>query len=201
MKIGILGGTFDPVHRGHLAIAEEVMGRLSLDTVLFIPAGQPWMKERSAITPAQHRVEMLWLAISGRPGFELSTLEIERQGPTYTVDTLAELKDRLGEGAELFFIMGVGNLEELPRWHEPARLISLCKMVVVPRPGYSCPDLNALEAQIKGLSSRAIFLDGPNLDISATAIRERVSQGLSIVDLVPDSVARYIKKHRLYTRD
>jgi nicotinate-nucleotide adenylyltransferase len=200
MKIGILGGTFDPVHRGHLAIAGEVRNKLSLDTVLFMPAGQPWMKAGEDVTPAQHRVEMVWLAISGEPGFELSTLEIQRQGPTYTVDTLVELKDRLGEGVELFFIVGVGSLQELPLWHEPARLISLCTLVVVPRPGYSSPDVNALEARIPGLSRRLVLLDGPNIDISATAIRERIAQGLSIADLVTDSVAQYIEEHKLYIR-
>jgi len=200
MKLGVLGGTFDPVHRGHIAIAEEARQRLSLDSVLFMPAGQPWMKPGSYITPAQHRVEMVRLAIAGEPNFELSTLEIERRGPTYTVETLVELKDRLGEGVEIFFIMGVESLESLPQWQNPDRIITLCQLVAVPRPGYGAPDIRALEAKIPGLSRRVILPDGPLVDISATDIRERAVRGLPISHLVPEAVARYIKEHGLYQK-
>lgn len=201
MKIGVLGGTFDPIHLGHLAIAEEARKRLKLDIVLFIPAGQPWMKTGSALTPVEHRVEMVRLAIAGRPYFKLSMLEVDRTGPTYTVDTLVELRKGLNEEDELFFILGVGSLKELPRWHEPARIIALCRLVVAPRPGYPQPDLKALEAKIPGLSRRVILLTGPLVDISATDIRERVAGGISISRLVPETVERYIKEHGLYTGD
>jgi len=199
MKIGVLGGTFDPIHQGHLVIAEEVVTRLNLAEILFVPAGQPWLKMDYPISAAEHRVQMVRLAIAGKPGFKLSTMEIERAGPTYTVDTIAQLQVQLGAGAELFFILGWDNLNELPRWREPARLVKLCHLVAVPRPGYPLPDLNSLEAVIPGLTSSTIILDTPEIDISASEIRNRVAQGLSISHLVPKPVDNYIREHRLYT--
>jgi len=198
MNIGVLGGTFDPIHVGHLILAEEVRARLKLAEILFVPAGQPWLKVDSPISPAEHRVEMVRLAIAGKPQFALSTMEIERAGPTYTVDTIAELKARLGAGDELFFILGWDNLAELPQWRQPSRLIRMCRLVAVPRPGSPCPDLKALEAVIPGLSQSVILLDEPKVDISASAIRNRVAQGLSIRHLVPESVDEYIRQHKLY---
>ena len=198
MNIGVLGGTFDPIHIGHLILAEEVRARLNLAEVLFVPAGQPWLKVASPISPAEHRVEMVRLAIADKPYFKLSTIEIERAGPTYTVDTIAELKARLGAGDELYFILGWDNLAQLPLWKEPSRLIRMCHLVAVPRPGYPRPDLKALEAVIPGLSQRVMFMDKPEIDISASVIRSRVAQGLPIHHLVPEPVNRYIKQHKLY---
>ncbi len=200
MDIGVLGGTFDPVHNGHLAIAEEVQARLSLAEVLFVPAGQPWLKPEHPIAAAEHRMEMLRLALTGKPYFKLSTIEIERAGPTYTVDTLTELKSQHNTG-EIFFIVGWDSLTELPKWKEPSRIVSLCRLVAVPRPGYSLPDLKSLEAAITGLSGRLILLDKPRIDISATAIRSRIALGLSIRDLVPEVVERYIREYRLYVKN
>ncbi len=198
MNIGVLGGTFDPVHIGHLVLAEEVRTRLNLTEILFVPAGQPWLKVDSPISPAEHRVEMVRLAIADKPYFKLSTMEIERAGPTYTVDTIAELKAQLGIGDELFFILGWDNLAKLPQWTQPSRLITMCRLVAVPRPDYPLPDLKALEADIPGLSQRVTLMDKPEIDISASAIRERVAQGLSIRHLIPEPVERYIKEHKLY---
>ncbi len=198
MKIGVLGGTFDPIHNGHIKIAEETRAQLMLAEVLFVPAGQPWLKGSSPITAAEHRVQMVRLAISEYPYFKLSTIEIDRSGPTYTVDTLAELHAQLGSGKELYFIIGMDSLAELPRWREPSRLIELCCLVAVPRPGYSLPDMGVLEKAIPGLSQRLVILDKPEVDISATEIRKRVAQGLSIHGLVPEPVEEYIKEHRLY---
>ena len=198
MKIGVLGGTFDPVHRGHLLVAEEARARLNLDEVLFVPAGQPWLKGDSLITAAEHRVQMLRLAIAGYPYFKLSTVEVDRSGPSYTVDTIAALQAQLGAGNELFFILGWDALAQLPRWREPSRLIKMCHLVAVPRPGYPMPDLNSLEAAIPGLSRRLILLEKPEVDIEATEIRNRVARGLSIRHLVPEPVDDYIKKHKLY---
>ncbi len=198
MNIGVLGGTFDPVHIGHLILAEEVRARLNLAEILFVPAGQPWLKVDSPISPAEHRVEMVRLAIADKPYFKLSTMEIERAGPTYTVDTIAELKARLEAGDELFFILGWDNLAELPLWREPSRLTTMCRLVAVPRLGYPLPDLKALEVSIPGLSQRVTLMDKPEIDISASAIRDRVAQGLSICHLVPEPVERYIKEHKLY---
>jgi len=201
MKIGVLGGTFDPVHMGHLIIAEEVRARLDLAEVLFVPAGQPWLKLNNAISPAEHRVAMIRLAIADEPSFKLSTTEVERPGPSYTVDTIAELSRQIGAGDKLFFILGWDNLNQLPQWHEPSRLVKLCRLVPVPRVGCPSPDLDSLEAAIPGLSQSIIMLDTPQIEISSSEIRDRVARGLSIHQLVPEAVERYIKEHRLYARE
>ena len=198
MNIGVLGGTFDPIHRGHMVVAEETRARLNLAEVLFVPAAQPWLKAGSPILAAEHRVQMVRLAIADEPCFKLSTVEIDRAGPSYTVDTMAELQAKFGAGAELFFILGWDNLVQLHRWKELSRLITMCRLVAVPRPGYLLPDLNSLEAAVPGLLRRLIVLDKPAVDISATEIRKRVAQGLSIHHLVPEPVDEYIKKHKLY---
>ena len=198
MRLGVLGGTFDPIHSGHLAVAGEVRSRLNVEQILFVPAGQPWLKEGGPITASEHRVQMVRLAISDRPYCEVSTMEIDRAGPSYTLDTLAELWRRLGAGDELFFIMGWDSLSELPQWKEPARIIRLCKLVAVPRPGYARPDLEFLEKSIPGLSRRVTILDRPEVDISASDIRERVAGGLSISGLVPEAVEGYIGEQGLY---
>jgi len=125
-------------------------------------------------------------------------MEIERSGPTYTVDTIKKLREKLGTGDELFFILGWENLEDLPRWHQPELLIALCRLVAVPRVGCPVLDLSSLEEVLPGVSQRVILLDKPEIDISASVIRERVSQGLSISHLVPEAVERYIKQHKLY---
>jgi len=198
MNIGVLGGTFDPIHMGHLIIAEEVRARLDLAEVLFVPAGQPLLKLNNVISPAEHRVEMVRLAISDEPSFRLSTMEIERPGPSYTVDTMAELDNQIGAGDKLFFILGWDNLIQLPQWHEPSRLVRLCRLVPVPRVGHPTPDLDSLEAAVPGLSQSIIMLDTPQIEISSSEIRDRVARRLSIHQLVPEPVERYIKEHRLY---
>jgi len=198
LNIGVMGGTFDPIHMGHLIVAEEVRARLNLAEILLVPAGQPWLKMDSPISPTEHRVHMVRLAIADKPHFKLSTMEIERPGATYTVDTMAELQAQLGASNDLFFILGWDSLAELPQWKEPSRLITMCQLVVVPRPGYPRPDLKALEALIPGLSQRVIIMDKPEIDINASEIRDRVAQGLSISHLVPEPVDEYIKRHKLY---
>jgi nicotinate-nucleotide adenylyltransferase len=198
MNIGVLGGTFDPIHMGHLIIAEETRARLDLTEVLFVPAGQPWLKANNYISPAEHRVQMVRLAIADEPPFKVSTMEIERAGPSYTVDTIAELKGQIGAGDKLFFILGWDNLMQLPKWHEPARLVRMCRLVPVPRVGYPSPNFNALEAAIPGLSQSIILLDTPQIEISSSEIRSRVARGLPIHCLVPEPVERYITQHGLY---
>ena len=198
MKIGVLGGTFDPIHYGHLAAAEQAIARLKLAEVVFMPVGQPWLKREQRISPSEHRLQMVRLAIADKPYFKLSAMEIERAGPSYTVDTMAELRSQLGAGDELFFILGWGSLAELPHWREPARLIQLCRLVAVTRPGSPTPDLEALESTIPGISRRVMLLDKPRIDISASAIRQRVARGEPIRRLVPEPVAEYITQHRLY---
>lgn len=198
MRVGILGGTFDPVHTGHIRVAEEVMSRLGLGKVIFVPAGQPWLKAGGPIAPAKHRVQMVRLAIAGRPGFELSLVEIERPGPSYTIDTIQDLRAQLGEEVELFFILGCDNLAQLHKWKDAVRLISLCRLVAVPRPGCEMPELKKLEEALPGISASVIALDKPEIDISATEIRKRAEHGLSVRGLVPDAVADYIRQHKLY---
>jgi nicotinate-nucleotide adenylyltransferase len=202
MNIGVLGGTFDPVHMGHLIIAEEVRARLDLAEVLFVPAGQPWLKlnNANAISPPQHRMEMVRLAIADEPAFKPSTMEIERPGPSYTVDTIAELRSQIGADDKLFFILGWDNLNQLPRWHQPSRLVKLCRLVPLRRVGFTSPDLDSLEAAIPGLAKSLVMLDTPQIEISASEIRARVARGLSIHKLVPEPVERYIIEHGLYLK-
>jgi nicotinate-nucleotide adenylyltransferase len=199
VKTGILGGTFDPVHNGHIELAAEVAESLGLSRVIFIPAGQPWFKEGEVITAAEQRLAMLKLALDGNPLFGISEMEIERSGPTYTVDTMRELK-RQHSGEEFYFILGWDNLRDLPCWHKPQELISLCRLGVVPRVGTKSPDLNDLEKNLPGIRGRLEMLDGPSIDISASEIRRRVAAGLSIEDMVPSPVGRYIKEQGLYRK-
>ena len=235
-SIGILGGTFDPIHIGHLAVAEEVREALGLERVLFIPAAVPPHKPDQLISPAEDRAAMVALAIQGNPAFELSRIELDRPGPSYSVDTLQLLSgvpaedDRGHEPRELpgpddrpgshrappapepatetpgapgaarplTFILSTEALLGLPAWHEPWRIIELARIAVVPRSGQPRPDDAWFERAFPGRIDRFTFLDGPLLDISATAIRELVRAGRSIRYLVPEDVRSYIGDHGLY---
>ena len=198
MNIGVLGGTFDPIHRAHLVVAQEVRTRLDLSEVLFVPTAKTPLKEDISISSVEHRVQMVLLAIAGYPYFKLSTIEIDRPGISYTVDTISGLHSKLGGEDELYFIIGCDSVNQLPRWKDPSRIIEMCRLVAVPRPGCSFDDTDALDRVIPGLSRKLILLDKPEIDISATEIRTRVARGLSISHLVPEAVEEYIKKHRLY---
>ncbi len=197
MNIGILGGTFDPPHIGHLIIAQEAAFRFGLERVLFVPAGQPYLKIGRSITPAHHRVEMVRRAIASNPLFAVSMLEVEREGPSYTVDTLIALHKEWGPEAHLYFIIGLDLVEEIPRWHQPERLLSLCQVIVLARPGYEAA-VGRLEEAIPGALQRLLFLEGLLIGISATDIRQRVAQGLPIRYLVPQAVGEYIRDQGLY---
>ena len=201
MKVGVVGGTFDPVHNGHLAVAEEARARLDLQEVWFVPAGQPLLRPNDPLAAAGHRVNMVRLAVDGRPYFRVSAAEVERDGPSYTVDTIAEFEARLGGGDELYLILGWDNLAGLTRWREPARLVGMCRLAAANRPGFPLPDIAALDAAIPGLAERVVVLDEPRIDISASMIRGRLARGLSIRDLVPEPVARYIEGHGLYAAE
>ncbi|MGQ9546155.1 MAG: nicotinate-nucleotide adenylyltransferase [Dehalococcoidia bacterium] len=204
MDIGVLGGTFDPIHIGHLVVAEEARTKLGLREVLFVPAGQPWLKQDHSITEAVHRVEMVRRAIASNPYFKLCTLEVERPGPSYTVDTLIALHEQLGGETNLFFILGRDTLNELPLWKEPRKLVQLCQLVAAPRPlvskvaGSGWRDLKELDTAIPGLLGNVIELDMPVIGISSWEIRQRVAQGLSIRYLVPAAVEEYIREQNLY---
>lgn len=198
MKIGILGGTFDPIHYGHLVAAEEARRAFSLERILFVPAARPPHKQKYRVSPPEQRVEMVKLAIADNPSFELSTVELDRSGFSYTVDTVALLQRQLGLAAELYFILGEDALADLPTWHQPERLLRLCQLVAVNRPGYHSFSLRLLERQLPGVENRVHPLRIPELAIWSTELRARVSSDLSVRYLVPDRVHDYIYQHGLY---
>jgi nicotinate-nucleotide adenylyltransferase len=197
--IGIMGGTFDPIHLGHLAVAEEARESLGLQRVLFVPAGQPPHKLPAAVTPVEHRVAMVRLAIEDNAAFQLSTVEIDRAGPSYTVDSVEAL-GRDNPGAVLHLILSAETFAELPTWHEPERLFEAARMAVVPREGYPAPDPAWLADAFPGREDRVEYLEGPRLGLSSTALRTRVAAGRSIRYLVPSAVAAYISQQQLYRR-
>ena len=197
MRTGILGGTFDPVHLGHLLIAEESRISLGLDQVLFVPAGRPWLKEGQPLTESCHRVQMVELAVSSNPHFRVIRNEVDRSGPSYTVDTLEELREEL-PAAELFFILGLDAFESFHRWKDPGRILELCRLVVVSRPGYSDEELDRLLATCGDQADRICVLPVHNVDFSATEIRRRASQGISFRYQVPEAVEAYISEQGLY---
>lgn len=197
-QVGLFGGTFDPIHIGHLIIAEEVRTRLGLDRMIFIPAGLPPHKLDQAITAPQHRLEMVRLAIADNSHFAVSRVDIDRFGPSYTVDTVRLFLDGWGAHTELYFLMGADSLVELPTWRQPDRLMRLCRIVAVGRPGYRV-ELAELDRLLPGAANLIRMMDTPIVDISSTDIRRRVQQGRTIRYLVPAAVERYIVEHRLYT--
>lgn len=193
-----MGGTFDPIHLAHLILAEQARVFLSLDRVLFVPAGAPWRKAERRIAPVADRVAMVRAALTGDPYFEVSLIESERRGPSYTVDTLSVLQRQLGPQAELYFILGQDALADLPNWREPARIVRLARLAVAARPRCPPPDPTALERAVPGIGGRIDVVPMPQVDISSTDIRQRVAQGLSIRFLVPSAVEAYITAHGLY---
>ena len=194
--VGVLGGTFDPPHIGHLVIAQEALAQLSLARVLFAPTRQPPHKPTNGITPIEHRLAMVRLAIAPHPEFSLSEIDVDRPGPTYTVDTMRLLHKQFPDD-ELYFIMGMDSLASILTWRSPDQLIQQCRLAVFNRPGFST-DLAALETKLPGLSERTVLLPAPALDIAASDLQRRVRAGLAIAHLVPESVAAYIAEHGLY---
>lgn len=197
MRVGVIGGTFDPIHIGHLIIAEEARVRLNLEKVVFVPAGLPPHKIENHVSPAEHRLEMVKLAIADNPYFSLSLVDVERFGPSFTVETIELLRQEWGPQAEIFFIMGQDSLVDILTWHKPQRLINLCRIVALSRPGFRV-DMEELEKSLQGASSRIILLNSPEVAISSTDIQRRVREGLPIKYQVPEAVEEYIYKHGLY---
>jgi len=193
--VGLLGGTFDPIHDGHLAIARRVRAALGLAGVVFIPAGMPPHKPGQAVSPGADRAAMIALAIAGDPGFSLSTIELDRPGPSYTADTLFGL----GTRQALEFILSAEAFAGFPSWHEPGRILALARLAVVPRAGARPVDTGWLDANLPAWRERVDFVEAPTIDVSASVIRDRVRAGLPIDGLVPAAVADYIKAHHLYT--
>jgi nicotinate-nucleotide adenylyltransferase len=198
VRAGVFGGTFDPIHLGHLAAARFIQTTLKLDKVIFVPAGQPWMKAGTPVSPVRDRVEMVRLAVARRESFELSTIEADRPGPSYAVDTMSMVRRQLGSGSDLFFMLGSDALMDIGKWREPQRLIHLCQLVAFARPGSGLPGMGDLEAAVPGVSQRIVFVEVPHRDIQATDIRQRIAEGRSIQRLVPRAVERYILEHGLY---
>tara|TARA_B000000460_G_scaffold248775_1_gene227180 strand:- start:153 stop:1340 length:1188 start_codon:yes stop_codon:yes gene_type:complete len=202
MRIGILGGTFDPVHIGHLVLAEEALSKLKLDQIWFIPTGEPWLKESLEITDGFNRLEMVKIATKSNPRFVASSIEIDRSGPTYTIDTLRYLKDKLGTETSIYFILGLDTLANFHRWNQPEEILDLCEFVVSNRPGFG--NTKILDEQLErfeSIGSITTLLNIPMLDISGTDLREMIRQGLSIKYRVPDGVEEYIYFNGLYGAD
>jgi nicotinate-nucleotide adenylyltransferase len=197
MSVGVLGGTFDPIHIGHLFIAEEVYAALRLAKVYFAPAREPPHKAGEPVTSIEHRVAMVRAAIASNDHFALSLVDVNRPGPSYSVDTLRLLRKEWGTDVQLFFIMGLDSLLDLPQWHQPQELIRLCELAVVGRPGYY-PDINALEETVPGLREKIHFVSSPTLNISSSDIQRRVRAAHPIRYLVPETVREYIYQHGLY---
>jgi len=198
MKLGVMGGTFDPIHYGHLAAAEEARMQLKLERVLFAPVRIPPHKPDEEILALEHRLAMVELAIASNPHFSLSRVDIDRPAPYYTIDTIAILREEWQVGRyDIHFIMGSDSFADILTWHRPQKLLELCHLAVMARPGYEI-DLLALEASLPGASSRIQLLDMPFLDISSSDLRRRVGEGLSIKYLLPEAVESYIHAHHLY---
>lgn len=198
---GVLGGTFDPPHLAHLALATAARATLDLERVLFIPAGDPWRKADRAVTAARHRLAMVRAAVAALPWAEVSTVEVDREGPTYTVDTFTALQAQDEPGDAWWFIIGADALHDLPRWREPQRLIERVRLAVAPRaedgavPALITP---ALRAALPGIEARVDVVPMPPMDISATEIRDRIARGASTQGLLPEAVRAYIDAHGLY---
>jgi nicotinate-nucleotide adenylyltransferase len=198
MKFGILGGTFDPIHYGHLVAGEEARRAMGLERVLFVPASRPPHKRDYRVSPSKQRLEMVRLAIADNPAFELSTVDVDRSGYSYTVDTVGLLQEQLGQTAELFFILGEDALADLPTWHKPEQLLEMCQLIAVNRPGYHSFSLRLLERQLPGVERRVHQVRIPELAIWSTELRARVASGLSIRYLVPEAVHSFIYEQHLY---
>jgi nicotinate-nucleotide adenylyltransferase len=191
-RIGIMGGTFDPVHHGHLVAASEVAGRFELDEVVFVPTGQPWQK--GVVSPAEDRYLMTVIATASNPRFHVSRADIDRDGPTYTVDTLRDLHAVYGPTAELFFITGADALAKILSWKDALEMLSLAHFVGVTRPGFELTD--------EHLPADSVTLvEVPAMAISSSDCRARVAAGKPVWYLVPDGVVQYIAKRRLYRPD
>jgi len=199
--IGVIGGTFDPIHFGHLVIAEEVYATLKLAEMVFVPAGQPPHKPEQVVTSAQDRLAMLQLAIASNPHFTISMVDLERPGPSYTVETLRLLREQWGEQTAIYFVIGRDSLEDLLDWYDPLGILEqLDYLVAVKRPGYTEEKgyIERLEERLPGIRQRLIIMSAPQLEISATELRQRVAEGRPIKYQVPEVVEQYILQHGLY---
>lgn len=196
-RVGIFGGTFDPIHIGHLILAEEARYRLRLDRVYLVPAGDPPHKQNNDLTSVAHRLMMTELATADRAGLWVSRVDADRPGPHYTNDTIQLIRQQLGADAELYFLMGMDSLRDLPTWRHPQWLIQQCVLVVLTRHDIEI-DWMHLERALPGLHERVVLLDMPELEIASHTLRERIRNGAPICYQVPPMVEAYIAKHGLY---
>ncbi|HEV2087237.1 MAG TPA: nicotinate-nucleotide adenylyltransferase [Cryptosporangiaceae bacterium] len=190
-RVGVMGGTFDPVHHGHLVAASEVASRFALDEVVFVPTGQPWQKGGAEVSPAEDRYLMTVIATASNPRFSVSRVDLDREGPTYTIDTLRDVRALCGQAPELFFITGADALAAILSWKDVDELFTLAHFIGVTRPGYALSDAHLPEDTVT-------LVEVPALTISSSACRERVRAGRPVWYLVPDGVVQYIEKRRLY---
>jgi nicotinate-nucleotide adenylyltransferase len=189
-RLGIMGGTFDPIHHGHLVAASEVASLFDLDEVVFVPTGEPWQKSERVVSPAEHRYLMAVVATASNPRFWVSRVDIDRAGPTYTVDTIRDIAGQRPDD-ELFFITGADALGQILSWKDAEEALTLAHFVGVTRPGYELSDSHLPHDSVT-------LLDVPALAISSSGCRERVADGRPVWYLVPDGVVQYINKHHLY---
>lgn len=192
--IGVLGGTFDPIHRAHLELAEAAVEQLGLDRIIFIPAGQPWLKDGQPLTPARHRLAMVRLAVEGNPAFSVSDMEINRPGPSYTVDTLEALRQDLGEREELYLIVGEDVLNDFHRWKNPDRILQLCRLAVFERADVKHSARKAVQERFGNVDLIKAGLP----DISGTQIRRSAARGEPLNGKVTKPVEDYINRYGLY---
>jgi nicotinate-nucleotide adenylyltransferase len=191
-RLGVMGGTFDPIHHGHLVAASEVQAGFDLDEVVFVPTGEPWQKEGRDVSPAEDRYLMTVIATASNPRFSVSRVDIDRPGPTYTKDTLSDLKAERGANWDLYFITGADALEQILTWRDADELFDLAHFVGCTRPGHELSNIGLPEGKVS-------LVEVPALAISSTECRERVSLGEPIWYLVPDGIVQYIAKRQLYT--
>jgi nicotinate-nucleotide adenylyltransferase len=209
-RLGFFGGTFDPPHVGHLALAEWAKARLGLDRVLFVPSGRPPHKSRARLSNAAARLAMIRLAVRGNDGFEVSTIELRARRPSYTVDTLRHLHAEQ-PGARWYLVIGADSLDEFHTWHEPEAILSLATLAVATRPGAESRSSTAARSHRRSsprpgrrviaaghANGRVVWLGNPGLDVSSTLVRDRARRGLTVRYLVPEAVAAYLARHRLY---
>lgn len=192
-RLGVMGGTFDPIHHGHLVAASEVAARYGLDEVVFVPTGQPWQKAGRQVSSAEDRYLMTVIATASNPRFSVSRVDIEREGNTYTIDTLKDLRAERGQDVDMFFITGADALNSILTWHGSEEMFELAQFIGVSRPG-----VDISESNLDGLPDAVAVLEVPALAISSTGCRERVSNGMPLWYLVPDGVVQYVAKRGLY---
>lgn len=198
-RVGLLGGTFDPIHLGHLILAEEARLQLNLDRVFLLPAGEPPHKQGRPITPVEHRIHMVELATVESPHLWVSRIDADRPGPHYSIDTVRLLRQALNPGTEIFFLMGADSLRDLPNWYQPQELLAECTIAALTRP-FVDVQWAKLEHTLPGIQKHVILLKMPALEIASTTLRERVRAGISIRFQTVRAVEAYIAKHGLYSR-